>query len=733
MEVPDAMTSDTIKKNAGYKYYMAKKVESEKARIIDKPEEQHVSPIKSGRGKGFMCYGDQVANVPNKLKKDVVPRKTRSLTIAEEAVVGSKASRLESLRQKKQPVAGEGSSATHNKYYSSSDIASDATLHSLSLDKSKESANETDDANESDMELSNDNLHGDDDDSKYGVFMHNKSNATSNSTYRSLTVTSSLLDFIQTFLYETPANELMDFTSHPMYIDALITSVVHNPEGNPELTSYISCASEVPLGTHVDVIATKNFMQKMFPDENVHRIPSLPTKRIPYRTTAPQQSSLQDKAKKLMQKAKKNIRKYKFKKTIAQKFKEYDQKLEALTNFNIYEAFEKSVQAKVLTEIKKLLPIHILNAISNYVKPCLNTSLLESNDTHQQLYDTFYESIILDQDAFHAQDVQSSFYKRSPDNQDPPNNCEGENKKKRQKDVGEPSSRSSRRNRSPVKSGLAKKRTTCFKLFLKSDIDKDENHILGPSTIAIAKKFKELIQKDELSIANLEGTGLEWLKIQRLDDKEYEFSYANLPRLSVNDVEDMYLLQVQDKLHHLPLEFVKDFNNAFLVFIKRIVIKNMVEDIQLGVKIYQRTLNLTKPTMLFEGIDQRIPFIMTATHKGVVYLNQYNIKSPMKLSEVKKFSDGTLVKIQENLIDMLSKNKLGSDNKRLKGRDWTDYDVKSLREMLKKIDEILRHRGQLRRLKEYVGGRPKTVNPCIFVEGELDKLSMKKSSNHELC
>ncbi|GKG58439.1 hypothetical protein Tco_0592218, partial [Tanacetum coccineum] len=36
-------------------------------------------------------------------------------------------------------------------------------------------------------------------------------------------------------------------------------------------------------------------------------------------------------------------------------------------------------------------------------------------------------------------------------------------------------------------------------------IDKDENHILGPSIVAIAKKFKELIQKDKLLIADLEG------------------------------------------------------------------------------------------------------------------------------------------------------------------------------------------------------------------------------------
>ncbi|GKC86770.1 hypothetical protein Tco_1147419 [Tanacetum coccineum] len=108
----------------------------------------------------------------------------------------------------------------------------------------------------------------------------------------------------------------------------------------------------------------------------------------------------------------------------------------------------------------------------------------------------------------------------------------------------------------------------------------------------------------------------------------------DLPRLSVNDVEDMYLLPDQDKLHYLLLEFVKDFNNYLFMFIRRIVIKNRVEDIQLGVESYQRSLNLTKPTMFFEGIDQRIPFTMTATHKRVV-----------ELSEVKKFCNGTLVKI----------------------------------------------------------------------------------------
>nr|GFA06198.1 hypothetical protein [Tanacetum cinerariifolium] len=128
--------------------------------------------------------------------------------------------------------------------------------------------------------------------------------------------------------------------------------------------------------------------------------------------------------------------------------------------------------------------------------------------------------IDLSHDTLHRDDDDA----RSHNNQDHPNNRKGKNKKKRQKDVDKPSSRSSRRNRSlvvilqddtpimqplekadtlnqkhfnpelfPKKSGLAKRRMTCFDLFLKSDIDKDENHILGPSTVTIAKRFKELI------------------------------------------------------------------------------------------------------------------------------------------------------------------------------------------------------------------------------------------------
>ncbi|GKF25925.1 hypothetical protein Tco_0081819 [Tanacetum coccineum] len=111
----------------------------------------------------------------------------------------------------------------------------------------------------------------------------------------------------------------------------------------------------------------------------------------------------------------------------------------------------------------------------------------------------------------------------------------------------------------------------------------------GMSAITEGNVFSDLMIKSVVCIVVKKKWGYGFLTsiiVRRSDDKEYEFSYADLPRLSVNDVEDMYLLQVQDKLHHLPLEFVKDFNNALLMFIRRTVIMNMVEDIQLGVESY---------------------------------------------------------------------------------------------------------------------------------------------------
>ncbi|GKD86836.1 hypothetical protein Tco_1357990 [Tanacetum coccineum] len=89
---------------------------------------------------------------------------------------------------------------------------------------------------------------------------------------------------------------------------------------------------------------------------------------------------------------------------------------------------------------------------------------------------------------------------------------------------------------------------------------------------------KKIITVVSVNVKKKWGYGfLSSIKVKRIDGKEYEFSYADFSRLSLNDIEDMYLLKVQGKLHHLKLEY--DIN-ALLLYIQRVVIKNRIEDTQ---------------------------------------------------------------------------------------------------------------------------------------------------------
>ncbi|GKD60033.1 hypothetical protein Tco_1297542 [Tanacetum coccineum] len=373
----------------------------------------------------------------------------------------------------------------------------------------------------------------------------------------------------------------------------------------------------------------------------------------------------------------------------------------------------------------------------------------ETYNTHHKLYDTLYESITLDQEALDAQDIEPSFNKRSHDDQDPPNDREGETRNERRKDASQPSYRSSKKDKALMvlvqentpaeqpqdheeyyvrerphvgwftkKLGLtdaAKRRTTWFDLLIKSDIDQNEDHILGPSTVAVAKKLKELIQKDDPTIADLEVLReAQWNNGEGDVSKPRSFkrhmSKSTKPYISFYNTDFYYLVNVStgekyatsltkhfpdrwskkiycyqiealNSIHHWEdgrQEFFKaeinnrspdkvysnkriisvvrvnvkkkwaygflksivvtrsdkkeyefsnadllrlNFNNALLLFIKRVVIQNRVEDIHLGVESYQTTLNFTKPKFYFEGIDQKIPYTMSGTEKGVVYLN----------------------------------------------------------------------------------------------------------------
>ncbi|GKB12134.1 hypothetical protein Tco_0846057 [Tanacetum coccineum] len=161
--------------------------------------------------------------------------------------------------------------------------------------------------------------------------------------------------------------------------------------------------------------------------------------------------------------------------------------------------------------------------------------------------------------------------------------------------------------------------------------------------------------------------------LRRANQEEYTFKEADFSRLHLNDIEDMYLLYVQHKLHNLTRDEIVNLVNVLRTFTQGIVIQRRVEDVQFGVET-------------------------------VVYMNKSNRKRLMRADELYKFYDGTLKSVCNNLHEMLHNFVLGYNHVMLK-RAWTEKDQKRTNEIVKLIANLLLERQITRSLECFVGGR----------------------------
>ncbi|GJU42010.1 retrovirus-related pol polyprotein from transposon TNT 1-94 [Tanacetum coccineum] len=124
-------------------------------------------------------------------------------------------------------------------------------------------------------------------------------------------------------------------------------------------------------------------------------------------------------------------------------------------------------------------------------------------------------------------------------------------------------------------------------------------------------------------------TYLKEIVLRRADYKEYKITEADFKNLHPNDFEDMYLLHLQGKLNHLSGADKVHLFNAVNLWIRNIVIRQRVEDLQL-----EDYTIIHKP-------------------RAVIYRDRNNQKKMMRETEVYKFSDGTLSRILEKLDFMV--------------------------------------------------------------------------------
>ncbi|GJZ12047.1 hypothetical protein Tco_0546806 [Tanacetum coccineum] len=137
--------------------------------------------------------------------------------------------------------------------------------------------------------------------------------------------------------------------------------------------------------------------------------------------------------------------------------------------------------------------------------------------------------------------------------------------------------------------------------------------------------------------------------LRRADLNEYIIAERDFKYLYPSDFEDLYLLNLQGHLNHLPPKDKKILSTAVNLWIRNLVIRQRVEDFQLGIESYQTQLNLTKPRWDATGFEFKHDFTVIDSPRAVTFRDKYGVQMIMRFNEIHKFSDGTLQQIDEAL------------------------------------------------------------------------------------
>nr|GFD39828.1 hypothetical protein [Tanacetum cinerariifolium] len=149
------------------------------------------------------------------------------------------------------------------------------------------------------------------------------------------------------------------------------------------------------------------------------------------------------------------------------------------------------------------------------------------------------------------------------------------------------------------------------------------------------------------------------------------------------------------KLTNLTIEERFAFNVSLRMFTRGIVIQRRVEDLQLGVEIYQKKLNLTRPDTYRSNLKRKEAYSAYSNLKGFIYQNKDKQNRLMWIDELHKFSDGTLTDVRTALDYRLK----GIRMKYLPQSIWRKSDKDRAAAMIQAIDKRLKTRRIMRSLE----------------------------------
>ncbi|GJV26412.1 hypothetical protein Tco_1379107 [Tanacetum coccineum] len=143
---------------------------------------------------------------------------------------------------------------------------------------------------------------------------------------------------------------------------------------------------------------------------------------------------------------------------------------------------------------------------------------------------------------------------------------------------------------------------------------------------------------------------------------------------------------------------------------RNLVIRQRVEDFQLGIERFQTQLNLTKPGWDATGYQFKHDYTIIESPRAVVFPIDKNDRKIIRFNEIYKFSDGTLTRILEALDYRVKEFKVKRLNPGMNTRFWTEKDVTMSREFIAAIERRLKTRRIYQNLECFVGGRVRDID-----------------------
>ncbi|GJW86125.1 hypothetical protein Tco_0161465 [Tanacetum coccineum] len=207
-----------------------------------------------------------------------------------------------------------------------------------------------------------------------------------------------------------------------------------------------------------------------------------------------------------------------------------------------------------------------------------------------------------------------------------------------------------------------------------------------------------------ISVKVFEKYGYNYLReiiLCRADYKEYKILEKDFKNLHPNDFKDLFLLNIQEKLNHLPKTDKTSLHTAVNMWIRNLVIRNRVGDLQLGIESYQTKINLERPDWDATDYYFKEDYTIVPKPRAIIYRDRNDQRKLMRLNDRHKFSDGTLIRVMEKLDHMVKDFHLFEYNKGMETRKWSEDDKRRSKDFITAIEKRLQIRRIFRSLESF--------------------------------